>query len=89
MCTAACLTSRSPPPLNNQFQNCQIGPSNMRRGFLFGLLLGLIPFAGISLGASGNSVVVIDAGHGGYDRGGIPGQRTPESQMTATPCMAT
>ena len=26
--------------------------------------------------------VVIDAGHGGYDRGGIPGQRVPESVMT-------
>jgi N-acetylmuramoyl-L-alanine amidase len=26
--------------------------------------------------------VVIDAGHGGYDRGGIPGQRVPEKEMT-------
>jgi N-acetylmuramoyl-L-alanine amidase len=26
--------------------------------------------------------VVIDAGHGGYDRGGIPGQRIPEKEMT-------
>jgi N-acetylmuramoyl-L-alanine amidase len=29
-----------------------------------------------------NTVVVIDAGHGGFDRGGIPGQRVSESQMT-------
>jgi N-acetylmuramoyl-L-alanine amidase len=29
-----------------------------------------------------NTVVVIDAGHGGFDRGGIPGQRVPESIMT-------
>ena len=29
-----------------------------------------------------NTVVVIDAGHGGFDRGGIPGQRVPESLMT-------
>jgi N-acetylmuramoyl-L-alanine amidase len=29
-----------------------------------------------------STVVVIDAGHGGYDRGGIPGQRVPESVMT-------
>lgn len=29
-----------------------------------------------------NTVVVIDAGHGGFDRGGIPGQRVPESMMT-------
>jgi N-acetylmuramoyl-L-alanine amidase len=27
-------------------------------------------------------VVVIDAGHGGFDRGGIPGQRVPEKTMT-------
>jgi N-acetylmuramoyl-L-alanine amidase len=25
---------------------------------------------------------VIDAGHGGYDRGGIPGQRVSEKDMT-------
>ncbi len=29
-----------------------------------------------------NTVVVIDAGHGGFDRGGIPGQRVSESMMT-------
>lgn len=28
------------------------------------------------------SIVVIDAGHGGHDRGGIPGQRVPEKVMT-------
>src|SRR5438132_1924445 len=28
------------------------------------------------------TTVVIDAGHGGYDRGGIPGQRIPEKVMT-------
>jgi N-acetylmuramoyl-L-alanine amidase len=33
--------------------------------------------------ASGSSTtVVIDAGHGGHDRGGIPGQRIPEKEMT-------
>src|ERR1700757_1890394 len=32
---------------------------------------------------SGSSTtVVIDAGHGGYDRGGIPGQRVSEKEMT-------
>jgi len=25
-----------------------------------------------------STTVVIDAGHGGFDRGGIPGQRIPE-----------
>jgi N-acetylmuramoyl-L-alanine amidase len=28
------------------------------------------------------TTVVIDAGHGGYDRGGIPGQRVSEKEMT-------
>jgi N-acetylmuramoyl-L-alanine amidase len=38
--------------------------------------------AGPKTGIASNSVVVIDAGHGGFDRGGIPGQRVSESQMT-------
>src|SRR5881398_1196800 len=29
-----------------------------------------------------STAVVIDAGHGGFDRGGIPGQRVPEKKMT-------
>src|SRR5437667_9454853 len=29
-----------------------------------------------------STVVVIDAGHGGFDRGGIPGQRVAEKNMT-------
>src|SRR5213076_3246432 len=33
-------------------------------------------------GASSSTAVVIDAGHGGFDRGGIPGQRIPEKEMT-------
>src|SRR5438874_4981077 len=36
-----------------------------------------------SSGGNGSPVtVVIDAGHGGYDRGGIPGQRIAEKDMT-------
>src|ERR1041385_1003705 len=31
---------------------------------------------------SDSLTVVIDAGHGGHDRGGIPGQRIPEKDMT-------
>jgi N-acetylmuramoyl-L-alanine amidase len=31
---------------------------------------------------SSPTTVVIDAGHGGYDRGGIPGQRVSEKEMT-------
>ena len=33
-------------------------------------------------GSSGLPTVVIDAGHGGHDRGGIPGQRIAEKDMT-------
>jgi N-acetylmuramoyl-L-alanine amidase len=33
-------------------------------------------------GDSSPITVVIDAGHGGYDRGGIPGQRVSEKEMT-------
>jgi N-acetylmuramoyl-L-alanine amidase len=29
-----------------------------------------------------STTIVIDAGHGGFDRGGIPGQRIPEKEMT-------
>jgi N-acetylmuramoyl-L-alanine amidase len=32
--------------------------------------------------SSDSAVVVIDAGHGGHDRGGIPGQRVAEKDMT-------
>jgi N-acetylmuramoyl-L-alanine amidase len=32
--------------------------------------------------ASDSTTVVIDAGHGGHDRGGIPRQRVPEKEMT-------
>lgn len=35
-----------------------------------------------SRGDSSAITVVIDAGHGGYDRGGIPGQRVSEKDMT-------
>src|SRR5437588_8323172 len=33
-------------------------------------------------GSSGLPTIVIDAGHGGHDRGGIPGQRIAEKDMT-------
>src|SRR5438093_11933179 len=35
-----------------------------------------------SQGSGSATTVVIDAGHGGYDRGGIPGQRVAEKDMT-------
>src|SRR6266480_4803212 len=35
-----------------------------------------------SQSSSSSTIVVIDAGHGGHDRGGIPGQRVIEKEMT-------
>jgi N-acetylmuramoyl-L-alanine amidase len=54
-----------------------------RRGISIALALGMLgsscPHA---WSATGNySTVVIDAGHGGFDRGGIPGQRVSEKDM--------
>src|SRR5881296_3491560 len=40
------------------------------------------PTAVIPESSRSSTVVVIDAGHGGFDRGGIPGQRVPEKNMT-------
>jgi N-acetylmuramoyl-L-alanine amidase len=37
---------------------------------------------GAAQSSSSSITVVIDAGHGGSDRGGIPGQRIPEKEMT-------
>src|SRR5438309_33102 len=43
-------------------------------------LAGWLAFAGAALGQS--RTIVIDAGHGGYDRGGVPGQRISEKDKT-------
>src|SRR5438067_11803223 len=40
------------------------------------------PTAVIPESSRPSTVVVIDAGHGGFDRGGIPGQRVAEKTMT-------
>src|SRR5437867_2767544 len=40
------------------------------------------PTAVIPESSRPSTAVVIDAGHGGFDRGGIPGQRVPEKKMT-------
>ena len=39
-------------------------------------------YAARSSDYSSPTTVVIDAGHGGHDRGGIPGQRVSEKEMT-------
>lgn len=36
----------------------------------------------VSQNSGSSTTVVIDAGHGGHDRGGIPGQRVAEKEMT-------
>src|SRR5262252_6140608 len=60
----------------------------MRRNCVTLLIAGLLtPFLACSSYAAKSSdsspiTVVIDAGHGGYDRGGIPGQRVAEKDMT-------
>ena len=44
-------------------------------------LLTTLPIPAWSASGSRYSTVVIDPGHGGFDRGGIPGQRVPEKAM--------
>src|SRR6476620_12739009 len=46
---------------------------------IFSAFVGLIAFAGA---AFGQRTIVIDAGHGGFDRGGVPGQRISEKDKT-------
>lgn len=53
----------------------------MRR-FVFTLALAGSFIATAAESSQPSTVVVIDAGHGGFDRGGIPGQRVPEKTMT-------
>jgi N-acetylmuramoyl-L-alanine amidase len=43
---------------------------------------GLMCTTSASAASGSSTTVVIDAGHGGHDRGGIPGQRIPEKEMT-------
>src|SRR6266516_7403860 len=60
-------------------------PGNFCR---LGLLVGVLSMAGLLCATSAwaasdsSTTVVIDAGHGGFDRGGIPGQRIAEKEMT-------
>jgi N-acetylmuramoyl-L-alanine amidase len=45
------------------------------------ILAGFLAVAALARGQSG-STIVIDAGHGGFDRGGVPGQRISEKDKT-------
>ena len=52
------------------------------------LVIAVLSTAGLMCATSGSAAtrssttIVIDAGHGGHDRGGIPGQRIAEKEMT-------
>ena len=50
---------------------------NPRRFIPFVVLTGFFAFGSFAQG-QGKGIVVIDAGHGGHDRGGVPGQRISE-----------
>jgi N-acetylmuramoyl-L-alanine amidase len=50
--------------------------------FLAGLVALLLLCSAATAAARNVSTIVIDAGHGGFDRGGIPGQRVAEKSMT-------
>lgn len=54
---------------------------NLRRPISVATVAGFMAIASIAPGQS-SSVVVIDAGHGGHDRGGVPGQRISEKDKT-------
>src|SRR6476469_3176222 len=56
-----------------------------RLNFFLCLLIALLAFnnfCAASSSSGGLPTIVIDAGHGGHDRGGIPGQRIAEKDMT-------
>jgi N-acetylmuramoyl-L-alanine amidase len=44
--------------------------------------IGAVALASTVSGQTRYNTIVIDPGHGGFDRGGIPGQRVPEKNMT-------
>jgi N-acetylmuramoyl-L-alanine amidase len=61
-----------------------ISVSFMRKG-IAGLVVGLLAASATPLASAPLTrftTVVIDAGHGGYDRGGVPGQLVPEKTVT-------
>ena len=57
----------------------------MRRGRFKRYVICCFAMAALAATAAGQTrytTIVIDPGHGGFDRGGIPGQRVPEKIMT-------
>lgn len=80
--SARMLCSRaswSPKPFNPGVSHILL-----RVRFLLGVMLAVLILCCVPAGAEARSsfkTVVIDAGHGGHDRGGIPGQRVSEKAM--------
>ena len=58
----------------------KFGHTYLRRAAL--VAAGLFSVTSASAASNSATTVVIDAGHGGYDRGGIPRQRIAEKEMT-------
>ena len=54
---------------------------NLQRFIPVATIASFMALASLACGQS-SSTVVIDAGHGGYDRGGVPGQRIAEKDKT-------
>jgi N-acetylmuramoyl-L-alanine amidase len=54
---------------------------NLHRFIPVAAIAGFMALGSLACGQS-RSTVVIDAGHGGYDRGGVPGQRIAEKDKT-------
>jgi N-acetylmuramoyl-L-alanine amidase len=53
---------------------------NRSRSVFFSAFAGLLAFAASAFGQG--RTIVVDAGHGGHDRGGVPGQRISEKDKT-------
>src|SRR5947207_12756837 len=71
----SCPSVRRPTPRTTK-NHRQLFFMNRSRSILISAFAGLLAFTASALGQS--RTIVLDAGHGGYDRGGVPGQRISE-----------
>ena len=55
---------------------------NILRCFQFGAIAVTLAFSPPLLAQQSGGTIVLDAGHGGFDRGGVPGQRITEKDKT-------
>src|SRR5204863_2997209 len=75
----SCPSVRRPTPRTTK-NHRQLFFMNRSRSILISTFAGLLAFTASALGQS--RTIVLDAGHGGYDRGGVPGQRISEKDKT-------